>query len=119
MNELNKERESTKTRLREFGKKLSSGEILERFDRVVFKSVIEKIIVGGHNEEGVEEPLKITFMYKTGSHSNFNAKDFKAKHRNAAAVHSGAELCSYTSDEENKLYLYGSSDICGDSRSAD
>ena len=112
LTELNKNRESTKTRLREFRKKLSSGEILESFDRVVFESVIEKIIIGGYNEEGVEEPLKITFVYKTGIHSNFNAKDFKPKRRNAAAVHSGAELYSYTSDEGNKLYLYGSSDTC-------
>ena len=38
--ELSKNRESTKTRLREFRKNLSSGEILENFDRVVFESVI-------------------------------------------------------------------------------
>lgn len=110
LTELNKNRESTKTRLREFRKKLSSGEILESFDRVVFESVIEKIIIGGYNEEGVEEPLKITFVYKTGIHSNFNAKDFKPKRKNAAAVHSGTELYSYTSDEGNKLYLHSSSD---------
>ena len=41
--------------------------------------------------------MKITFVYKTGIHSNLNAKDFKPKRKNAAAVHTDAELCSYAS----------------------
>ena len=93
---------------------LGSGEILESFDRVVFESVVEKIVIGGYNDEGVEEPLKITFVYKTGIHSNFNGKDFKPKRKNAAAVHNDAELCSYTSDEAEKLCLHSSSDTRGD-----
>ena len=94
--ELSENQENTRTRLREFRKVLGSGEILESFDRVVFESVVEKIIIGGYNDEGVEEPLKIIFVYKTGIHSNFNGKDFKPKRKNAAAVHNDAELCSYT-----------------------
>ena len=112
--ELSENQENTRTRLREFRKVLGSGEILESFDRVVFESVVEKIIIGGYNDEGVEEPLKITFVYKTGIHSNFNGKDFKPKRKNAAAVHNDAELCSYTSDEDKKLCLHSSSDTCGD-----
>ena len=108
--ELSKNRENTRTRLREFRKNLSSGEILEDFDRVVFESVVEKIIIGGYNKEGVEEPLKITFVYKTGIHSNFNGKDFKPKRRNAAALHSDAELCSYASDEAAELCSHSSND---------
>lgn len=49
--ELSKKRESTKTRLRKFRKNLSSGEILENFDRAIFESIVEKVIVGGYNEE--------------------------------------------------------------------
>lgn len=111
--ELSKNRENTRTRLREFRKNLSSGEILEDFDRVVFESVVEKIIIGGYNKEGVEEPLKITFVYKTGIHSNFNGKDFKPKRRNAAALHSDAELCSYASDEAAELCSHSSNDTHG------
>ena len=113
--ELSKNQESTKTRIREFRKNLNSGELLESFDRVVFESVVERIIIGGYNDEGVEDPLKITFVYKTGIHSNLNAKDFKPKRKNAAAVHTDAELCSYASVEYNKLCLHSSSDTCGDS----
>ena len=108
--ELSRNQDNTRTRLREFRKVLGSGEILESFDRVVFESVVEKIVIGGYNNEGVEEPLKITFEYKTGIHSNFNGKDFKPKRKNAAAVHNDAELCSYTSDEAEKLCLHSSSD---------
>ena len=111
--ELSRNQDNTRTRLREFRKVLGSGEILESFDRVVFESVVEKIVIGGYNDEGVEEPLKITFEYKTGIHSNFNGKDFKPKRKNAAAVHNDAELCSYTSDEAEKLCLHSSSDTCG------
>lgn len=87
---------------------------MENFDRVVFESVVERIIIGGYNDEGVADPLKITFVYKTGIHSNLNAKDFKPKRKNAAAVHTDAELCSYASVEDDKLCLHSSSDTCGD-----
>lgn len=33
-----------------------------------------KIIIRGYNEKGVEEPLKITFMYKTGIHSGLTKR---------------------------------------------
>lgn len=108
--ELSKNQESTKTRIKEFRKNLNSGELLENFDRVVFESVVERIIIGGYNDEGVADPLKITFVYKTGIHSNLNAKDFKPKRKNAAAVHTDAELCSYASVEDDKLCLHSSSD---------
>lgn len=78
------------------------------------KTIVEKIIIGGYNKEGVEEPLKITFVYKTGIHSNFNGKDFKPKRRNAAALHSDAELCSYASDEAAELCSHSSNDTCRD-----
>lgn len=77
--EQNKNKESTKVRIKAFRKRLSSGEILESFDRVVFESVVERIMIGGYNDEGVEEPLKITFVYKTGIHSDFNGQEYQPK----------------------------------------
>ena len=53
---MSKNQESTKTRIRGFGKNLNSGELLESFDRVVFERVVERIIIGGYNDEGVEDP---------------------------------------------------------------
>lgn len=73
-----------------------------------------------YNDEGVKESLKIAFVYKTGIHSSFNAKDFEPKRKNAAAIHKDAELCFYVSVEDNKSCLHSSSDTgayrCGISR---
>jgi len=98
------------TRLKEFRKVLASGEILEEFDRVVFESVVEKIIIGGYNDDGVEDPLKITFVYKTGIHSELDGRKFKPQRKNAAGVHTDQELCSHTGNEVGNLYLHSNHD---------
>lgn len=66
-----------------------------------------------YNENGVEEPLKITFVYKTGIYSDFNEKDFKPKRRKASAIHNNEELCSYESTEVKELCSESSIDSCG------
>jgi len=107
---LRKNQENTVTRLKEFRKVLASGEILEEFDRVVFESVVEKIIIGGYNDDGVEDPLKITFVYKTGIHSELDGRKFKPQRKNAADVHTDQELCSHTGNEVGNLYLHSNHD---------
>mgnify|MGYP000647597784 CR=1 FL=1 len=37
---------------------------MEEFDRGIFESIIEKVIVGGYDENGEKDPYKITFIYK-------------------------------------------------------
>lgn len=61
------------------------------------------------------EGVKETLVYKIDIYSNFSAKDFTPKYKNAAAVHKDTELCSYTRDEAEKLCLHRSSDTCGES----
>ena len=41
-------------------KALAEGEILDEFDRVVFESIVEKVIVGETNEDGTVDPFKLT-----------------------------------------------------------
>ncbi len=53
-------------RLEEFKKALSENKVLEEFDRNVFESIVEKVIVGGIDDDGNKDPYKITFIYKTG-----------------------------------------------------
>ena len=36
------------------------------FDREIFESVIEKVLVGGYNENGEIDPYRLVFVYKTG-----------------------------------------------------
>ena len=53
-------------------------------------------------------------MYKIDICSNFSAKDFTPYHKNAVVIYNDVKLCSYTSDEAEKLCLHSSSDTCGD-----
>ena len=62
-------------------KALSDGDILDEFDRVVFESIVEKVIVGENNDDGTVDPFKLTFVMKGNGNSVVpNAKEwFKGK----------------------------------------
>ncbi len=70
-----------KKRMASLKKALSGGNILEEFDRVVFESIVEKVIVGETNDDGTVDPFKLTFVMKGNGNSVVpNAKDwFKGK----------------------------------------
>ena len=38
--------------------------MLDKFDRVVFESIVEKVIVGDISEDGTVDPYKLTFVLK-------------------------------------------------------
>ena len=38
--------------------------VMEQFDRIVFESIVEKIIVGETYEDGTVDPYKLTFVLK-------------------------------------------------------
>ena len=63
-------------RMAELRLTLENEEILDDFDRVVFESIIEKVLVGGFNEDGTADPYKLTFVLK-GNQSGVvpNAKE--------------------------------------------
>ncbi|GAY71086.1 methionyl-tRNA synthetase [Streptococcus canis] len=52
-----------KKRLTEFKHLLSSQKILTEFDRTVFESIVEKIIVGGVNKDGEIDPAMLTIIF--------------------------------------------------------
>lgn len=64
--EREKTETETKNRIERFKKVLLSNSTLEEFDRDVFESIVEKVIIGGYDEDGNKDPYKITFIYKTG-----------------------------------------------------
>ena len=41
---------------------------LDEFDRIVFESIVEKVIVGGYDAEGNLTPYKLTFVLKCNRH---------------------------------------------------
>lgn len=51
-------------RMAELRLTLENEEILDEFDRVVFESIIDRVLVGGFNEDGTVDPYKLTFVLK-------------------------------------------------------
>jgi hypothetical protein len=100
--------------LREFKKILEQNEVLEEFDRYVFESVVEKVIIGGIDEDGNKDPAQITFVYKTGLKNSINGDKFRPQRRNARGRHRSDELCSYDNNEVEKLCSNNSVYTCGD-----
>ena len=45
-------------------KALLKNQTLEEFDREIFESIVEKVIIGGYDENGKEDPYKIIFIYE-------------------------------------------------------
>lgn len=105
---------SLQRRLADFRKALSKNQILEEFDRGIFESIIEKVIVGGYDENGEKDPYKIIFVYKTGFKNEIgNAKERFGK--KSKAVEKAKEMCSHIVDEVKDVCSYVSDNTCGDS----
>ena len=90
-----------KKRLAEFKQLLSSQKMLTEFDRTVFESIVEKIIVGGVNSDGEIDPAMLTIIFKTGETQNKDGKQFKSKRKNAKLEPD--KLCPQNCDEDKKI----------------
>jgi hypothetical protein len=102
-------------RLDAMRKLLSEAPILKEFDRNVFESIVEKVIVGGYDDEGNADPSMITFVYKTGFEDKKNGDDFKPPRRNSKAK----KLPSLPKNEEDKLSQLSSDEARGGRMSAE
>jgi hypothetical protein len=60
---INKQKDVGK-RMSALRETLESEQVLDEFDRVVFESIIERVLVGGFDEEGNPDPYKLTFLLK-------------------------------------------------------
>ena len=103
-----------KKRIAEFRRTLEENEVLDTFDRYVFESIVEKVIVGGYDEDGNKDPSMLTFIYKTGFKSSLDGTNFKPPRKNSKAAKQSAGLCSHTTDEAKSMCFYHSDDTCGD-----
>lgn len=102
-----------KKRMKEFKKILESNEVLNEFDRFVFESIVEKVIVGEIDENNKVDSYKLTFVYKTGFKDGLDGSKFKAPRKNESKkqrndAEESSELCSYSGDEVDKLCSYSS-----------
>ncbi len=104
-----------KNRMKTFKTMLERKEVLKEFDRYVFESIVEKVIVGEVDEKGNVDPYKLTFVYKTGFKDDLDGERFKTPRKNASSKNKFigkdyAELSTYTSNHVNKLSSHSSDD---------
>lgn len=78
----------------------------------MFESIVEKVILGGFDEEGEINPTKLVFVYKTGLNNSIDGERFKPKRKNGRRKNK-VELCSHTNNEVSKLYPNTNTDTCG------
>jgi DNA invertase Pin-like site-specific DNA recombinase len=100
LSELINEREQLETsaqeeidvekRLQQFRNVLQSNTVLSEFDRNVFESVIERVIMGEEQEDGSVEPYQLTFVFKTGLKSSIQGKSGMKSPKKLAAERSDA-----------------------------
>ena len=107
------ETESTmRKRVATFRQTLEQNEVLDTFDRHIFESIVEKVIVGGYDSNGNKDPYMIVFVYKTGFKNSVDGKNFKPLRKNSKENHSPAVLCSHASNEAESMCSDSSDDTC-------
>lgn len=112
--QLQSENEKTlKRRTMEFKKALEQNQVLEEFDRTVFESIVEKVIVGEIDENGNKNPYKLTFVYKTGISNKVDSKAQRDLKIGKTVKENLQKLCSHVSDEVNGLCSQMRVDTCG------
>ena len=111
---------NVKNRLAEFKKAIDENRVLSEFDRAVFESVVDHVLIGGYDEEGNKDPEMISFVYKTGFENSFNGGKFRTprKVRVVPAKDGSGEPCSLAVTDTERLCSIPSLDARGDIGSA-
>ncbi len=95
-NKTKDSKDEIKNKIRTCRTLLEENSNLEEFDRVIFESIVEKVIVGGFDELGNIDPYLITFVLKVGK--NITAKPRKRNGNNKV-------------DNDDKPYQLPSTDL--------
>ncbi len=91
---------STQIRMNEIEKTIRQSRILEKFDRRIFESITEKVIVGGVDANGEKNPFLLKFIYKTGIIDEFDGELYKS------SIEKDIKKCSYSRHEVNSACSY-------------
>lgn len=105
-----------KRRTKEFKALLEKNQVLEEFDRGVFESIIEKVIVGEIDENGNKDPYKLTFVYKTGISNKVDPKIQQNTKLGESLKAELKKMCSHAVDEVKEACSHILLDTCGDVR---
>ena len=103
-----------KTRISDFRTVLEQNDVLTEFDRYVFESIIEKVVIGGIDDDGKKDPYMLTFIYRTGFTNSINGNDHKPERKNSKGKNKANKLCSNTPSEVNSLCSDTIDPTCGD-----
>ena len=106
---------NVRERIAVFRKTLEEHAVLEEFDRYVFESIVEKVIVGGYDEEGNKDPELITFIYKSGFKDSLTSHDFRSPRKSYAARKESYHSSEYEGED---VYQKGSGDTRRDTGTA-
>lgn len=103
-----------KRRTKEFKALLEKNQVLEEFDRGVFESIIEKVIVGEIDENGNKDPYKLTFVYKTGISNKVDPKIQQNTKLGESLKAELKKMCSHAVDEVKEACSHILLDTCGE-----
>lgn len=104
LNDRKKDQQDINKRLTEFQKVISNNEVLRNFDRYVFESVVDRVIVGEKSENGEINPYKLRFIFKTGHEREEVA---------SKQPFSFGNPYSHTDSEYGIISLHSDDDTCG------
>lgn len=98
-----KDQQDINKRLTEFQKVISKQEALKKFDRHVFESITDRIIVGEKAENGQINPYKLKIIFKTGHERDEVASEQPFSFGNS---------CSNTHNDCGIISPQGDNDTC-------
>ena len=96
-----------KSRIESFRKKLVAADPIGSFDRFVFESVIDYVIVGGTDENGNQDPYVLTYVFKTGfndlTENPYDGKIIRHEDGGIVELLTFYSACSYYSFDSNSF----------------
>ena len=101
---LRHDREDLEKRVSDIRKQLKSGVVLENFNRNVFESIVDRVVVGGYDEKGKPDPYLLTFVYKAGGNRSMDGRRYRQPCRKVHDDGKDGDLCPNADDEEEPVY---------------
>lgn len=90
-------------RMKAFQAVFEKNEPLKEFDRLVFESVVEQIVLGKLDANGDKKPHYLTFIFRTGFKSGAEGKGRSSRNKSKPSIESGlhenGDACSYSMDD--------------------
>lgn len=104
---------SISNRIKNFRNAFDNNEKMDEFDREIFDSIIERVVVGDQDEEGNPKPYTIYFILKAGLKFN---DEVLQNLKNSNLNEQGLKMFSFQHNKAIKPCLDSINTACGDSR---